>query len=278
MTAPQPVVATLEPPPGGCEVAQSCALRVSVDPPFRLGAAPPVVRRHSSLEMLGVIAGPDAGGWTARAIAFAPGELPLPVLAVEIVDEHGARTLVETSARTVTVATRALPSGATLAGLERLAVTATPQWWGAVLLASLVLGTAALLVSTSARRVTAALDELLAPMRVRRAATRRLRLAARQAGALQAYDAIVAALRLVLGYRGGRPVDALTAAELVAVVSHADLAVAERERLTGLLVRSDAVRFGGHRPSVPEVGADLGLARALVRSRRLVRRPRRRQP
>lgn len=274
MNAQPAAIVTLELPPDGCHVALSCELRVVAAPPFRHGLTTPVVRRPSTLEVLAITADGTTGAWTVRAIAFTAGEATLPVLAVEVIDGNGTRTLVETTAGPIAVTGRALSADATLAGLEQLAARTTPAWWGAVLGASLLIGTALLLARLALGRLGGAIDRAWAPLRVRRAATRLLRLRSQPAGVQHAYGAIVAAVRLALGFRVGQQVDALTAAELAAFAGRCDLAARERDHLAALLLKTDAVRFGGHLPAASEIAADLGRARALVGSRRFVRRPR----
>lgn len=270
MTVDCPAVA-VSAPPGGCWVALACDLRVETLPPNRPGEAPPVIRSAESLDVLAIAPGDAAGRWTVRTIAFESGSLPLPRLAVEIIDASGRRRLADTPAQVITVQQRAWPAGTDLAGLERLAPLANPLWWPSVIAASFALGTLGLYASRWARRGGAWIDRVVEPMRLRRAAGRLLG-RGRHDDAARTYHRIVTAVRLALAYRAGRSLAALTANELATVAGRLDLPPEDHHRLGALLTKSDAVRFGRQVPPVEEVAADLAAARAVVTSRHVVRR------
>jgi hypothetical protein len=259
-------------PPDGCWVALACDLRVETLPPNLPGPTPPVVRTASALDVIAIEPGDAPGRWTIRTIAFEPGTAALPRLAVEIVDASGRRRFADTAAQSVTVQQRSWPDDAALAGLERLAPLANPLWWPSVLAASFALGTLGLCASRLAHRGGAWFDRVVEPWRLRFAAARLLRRVTAGDGR-RVYDRIVVAMRLVLALRAGRSLSAFTANELMTLTGRLDLVPADRRRLAGLLTKSDAVRFGRRVPPAAVVAADLAVARRLVTSSRLVRRP-----
>lgn len=270
MTPGDPAVA-VTPPPEGCWVALACDFRVETLPPNRPGATPPVVRTASALDVIAIEPGDAPGRWTIRTIAFEPGPVAVPRLAVEIVEASGRRRLADTSSQSVTVQQRTWPDEAALAGLERLAPLANPLWWPSVLAASFALGALGLCATRVARRSGTWLDRVVEPLRLRRAAARLLRHAT-TGDARRVYDRIVGAMRLVLECRAGHPVTAFTATELATLTGRLDFLPADRQRLADLLTKSDAVRFGRRVPPAAEVAADLAVARRLVTSSHLVRR------
>jgi hypothetical protein len=266
--------------PAACEIAARCEVVVAVACPAGTICALEPPGRLEGFEVLQVAEAPAPSGsraWCLTLIAFEPGSVTVPPVAVRVVrDRDGATSIAFTPVATIDVR---MPPGEEDDELRDAAapIDPGPDWrvvtaWAAglvVALALLTLGRRFWMRPRPTRARAAAvltLDQVVDRIRALEGAP-----VASPEEALALYRRLSDVLRSFASFALDVPAEALTSHELVQVIRATPHATTIAPKGRALLEGIDRVKFGGERPVATARAAAIASAVDLVRA---VARPR----